>query len=187
MRHLLSLLPLVVPLAMGAAASGALANDAPAGDKVGELPVVKNWTAPKHKMLSQALVDETFAKHPELQSLTLQGVPPGYKGTVKSTMFAGTFPERIGKMSSDLDVLVVEKGYTILDPRWNMKDTPPKVTILIPLRDKANQNVGLAVVVFKHPAGATKTEKEYFLAAATIRDELAARIPSHAALFAPAP
>lgn len=184
MRHLLHFL---LPLAVGVSGVGAHAADAPAADRIGALPVVKNWTAPNYKMLSQALVEETFAKHPELQSLTLQGVPPGFQGSVKSTMFAGTFPERIGKMSSDLDVLVVEKGYTILDPRWNMKDTPPKVTILIPLRDKAQQNVGLAVVVFKHPSGATKTEKEYFLAAATIRDELAARIPSHAAMFAPAP
>ncbi len=173
-------------LSAGLLAACAQAAHAQSTDTIGSLPVLKNWTAPHYKMHSQAVVEEVFGKHPELQSLTLQGVPPGFKGSIKSTMFAGTFPERIGKMSSDLDVLVVEKGYTILDPRWNMKDTPPKVTILIPLRDKANQNVGLAVVVFKHPAGATKTEKEYFLAAAEIRDELAARIPSHAAMFAPA-
>lgn len=174
---------IVAALGLGCVVAGA---QPATGDAVGSIPVVKNWTAPAYKMMSQALVEETFAKHPELQSLTLQGVPTGQKGAVKSTMFAGTFPERIGKMSSDVDVLVVEKGYTILDPRWNMKDNPPKCTILIPLRDKAGQNVGLAVVVFKNPAGSQKTEKEYFLAAAAIRDEMAARIPSHAALFMPA-
>jgi hypothetical protein len=35
--------------------------------------------------------------------------------------------------------------------------------------------------------GTKKTEKEFFLAASDIRDSLAQRIPSHAALFAPAP
>ncbi len=153
---------------------------------VGSLPVLKNWTPPNYKMMSQALVEETVARHPELQSLTLQGVPIGHKGAVKSTMFAGTFPERIGKMSSDVDVLVVEKGYTIVDPRLNMSDVPPKFTMLVPLRDRSGGHVGLAVVVFKNPPGTNKSEKDFYLAALAIRDEMAARIPNHAALFAPA-
>ncbi|CAN7753534.1 hypothetical protein LJR290_006836 [Variovorax sp. LjRoot290] len=146
--------------------------------------IQKNWTAPMHKMLAQALVDDVMASHPELLSLTLQGEPPGHKGVY--TMFAGSFPDRIGKVSSAVDVLVITKGYTILDPRWNQDDNPRKSTYLTPLRDKAGQNVGLAVVVFKNPAGTNKSEKEFFLAASEIRDKLAQRIPSHAALFGPA-
>ncbi|MBF5007333.1 hypothetical protein ISG32_24095 [Diaphorobacter sp. NR2-3-3-1] len=148
---------------------------------IGSVPVLKNWTAPNYKMTSQALVDDTFAKHPELLSLTLQGEPTGHKGI--HTTFAGTFPERIGKMSSEVDVLVMTKGYTILDPRWNRQETPSKSVYLLPLRDKSGQNIGLTVIVFK---GNTKSEKDYFLAASAIRDEMAAQIPNHASLFQPA-
>lgn len=167
--------------ALGLACLTAGAQAPAGGASVGTVPVLKNWTAPDYKMASQALVDSTFAKHPELLSLTLQGEPPGHKGI--HTMFAGTFPERIGKMSSDVDVLVMTKGYTILDPRWNRQENPAKSVYLLPLRDKAGQNVGLTVIVFK---GNAKTEKEYFLAASAIRDEMAGQIASHAALFAPA-
>ncbi len=168
-------------LCLSAATVGA--QTAPASGTVGSAAIVKNWTAPSHRMLAQALVDEAMAKHPELLSLTLQGEPPGHKDV--HTMFAGSFPERIGKKSSDVDSLVITKGYSILDPRWKMSDNPRKSTYLLPLRDKAGQNVGLAVIVFKNPAATNKTEKDFFPAAAAIRDELAARTPSHAALFAP--
>lgn len=174
-------------IAFGAAlcfsAATASAQAVPANGTVGTAATPKNWTAPSHRMLAQALVDETMAKHPELLSLTLQGEPPGHKDV--HTMFAGSFPERIGKKSSDVDSLVITKGYSILDPRWKMNDSPRKSTYLLPLRDKAGQNIGLAVIVFKNPAATNKTEKEFFPAAAAIRDELAARTPSHAALFAP--
>ena len=100
-------------------------------------------------------------------------------------MFAGSFPDRVGKVSSDVDVLVITKGYTILDPRWQKDETPRKSVHLLPLRDKAGQNVGLAVIAFKNDSG--KSEKEFFLAASDIRDQLAKRIANHAALFAPAP
>lgn len=150
---------------------------------VGSAPVIKNWAAPSYKMFSQTLVDETMAQHPELLSLTLQGEPPGHKGI--NTMFAGSFPERIGKMSADVDVQVIAKGYTILDPRWNRDESPRKSVYLLPLRDKAGQNIGLSVIVFKNPVGTNKSEKDFFLQASAIRDDLATRIANHAALFAP--
>src|SRR5260370_26403466 len=57
-------------------------------------PPKKNWTAPTQKIYAQKLSDETMAKHPELLSVTLHGVPPGQENDY--TMFAGSFPERIG-------------------------------------------------------------------------------------------
>ena len=173
---------LLSTLTLAAALGAAFTAPALAADpSVGTAPVIKNWTPPSHKMLSQAIADDMMAKYPELLSLTMQGEPPGHKGI--NTMFAGSFPERIGKMSSDVDVLVITKGYTILDPRWNRNENPPKSVYLLPLRDQSGKNVGLTVIVFK---GNTKTEKEYFLAASDIRDEMAKRIPSHAAMFQPA-
>ena len=146
-------------------------------------PFERNWTPPPHKMYSQALVDDVMARHPELLSLTLQGTPPGERNIY--TMFAGSFPDRIGKKSSDVDVLVVTKGYAILDPRWKANDNPRKATYLLPLRDHQGENIGLAVIVFKEPV-ASKVDRDYYLAAADIRDALSRRIPNHAALFAPA-
>ena len=155
-------------------------------DKIGTMPVIKNWTAPNYKMLSQDVVDEVFAKHSgELQSLTLQGVPPGYKDVIKGTMFAGTFPERIGKVSGESDVEVIQKGYMIIDQRYGKKDDPRKFNALMPLRDKAGNHIGLAVMVFNYPLGSSKTEKDFVRLAFEIRDEISAKIPSHTAMFMP--
>lgn len=180
----LSKLLLAAGLAATSGAASAQTVEA-AGSTIGAAAIQKNWTAPAHRMYSQALVDDMMAKRGDLLSLTLQGEPPGHKGVY--TMFAGSFPERIGKVSSDVDVLVMAKGYSILDPRWNRDETPRKSVYLLPLRDRAGKNIGLTVVAFKNPAGSNKTEKDFFLAASDLRDELAKRIPSHAALFGPVP
>ncbi len=85
----------------------------------------KNWTAPTYKIYGQKLVDEDMKKHPELLSITLHGVPPGH--TEVYTMFAGSFPERIGNPDDPDDIDVIKKGITILDPRWKrVKDTDKK-------------------------------------------------------------
>src|SRR6516225_2492813 len=72
--------------ALIAAATIALGTSAWAADK--------NWTAPAHKIYGQKLSDDTMAKHPELLSVTLHGTPPGMNEVY--TMFAGSFPDRIG-------------------------------------------------------------------------------------------
>jgi hypothetical protein len=147
----------------------------------------KNWTPPAHKIYGQQLSDETMAKHPELVSLTLHGVPPGLDKVY--TMFAGSFPERVGNADDPDDIDVIVKGITILDPRWRRtNDNPKKFVVLMPLRDAAGENVGLVVYAFKEPAGnsnASGVEKDYFAKAATLRDELAKKIPSYRQLFEP--
>jgi len=77
----------------------------------------KNWTPPAHKIYGQQLSDETMAKHPELLSVTLHGTPPGMSEVY--TMFAGSFPERVGNADDPDDIEVFKKGITIVDPRWN--------------------------------------------------------------------
>ncbi len=147
----------------------------------------KNWAPPAHKIYGQHLSDETMAKHPELISVTLHGVPPGLDKVY--TMFAGSFPERIGNADDPDDIDVIVKGITILDPRWRRtNDNPKKFVVLMPLRDAAGENVGLVVYAFKEPAGnpnASGVEKEHFAKAATLRDELAKKIPSYRQLFEP--
>jgi hypothetical protein len=155
-------------------AGSAAAQDAPA----------KNWTPPAHKIYAQKLSDETMAAHPELQSVTFHGVPPGMSKVY--TMFAGSYPERIGNPDDPDDVDVIAKGITIIDPRWHRpKDVVKRFVVQEPLRDKAGENVGLIVYAFK-TANGSKGEGYYTREAMDLRDALQAKIPSYEALFAPA-
>src|SRR5450759_177153 len=77
----------------------------------------KNWTPPAQKIYAQQLSDETMKKHPDLLSVTLHGVPPGQKEVY--TMFAGSYPDRVGNPDDPDDIDVSKKGITILDPRWH--------------------------------------------------------------------
>ena len=145
----------------------------------------KNWTPPAHKIYAQQLSDETMRAHPELLSVTLHGVPPGMNDVY--TMFAGSYPDRIGNPDDPDDIDVSKKGITIVDPRWHRtKDPAPKFVVLMPLRDRAGENLGLVVYAFKVPVESNAGERKFYLEALNLRDALARRIPSYAALFAPA-
>ncbi|TLZ23258.1 MAG: hypothetical protein E6K34_00395 [Gammaproteobacteria bacterium] len=142
----------------------------------------KNWTPPPAKIYAQQLADEIMVKHPELISVTFHGVPPGQTETY--TMFAGSFPERIGNADDPDDIDISKKGITILDPRWHRPSDPvKKFVMMLPLRDAAGENVGELVLAYRNPANSGKTEKDFFLAASRLRDGLMKRIVSYAALF----
>ena len=142
----------------------------------------KNWTAPAQKIYGQQLSDETMKKHPELLSITLHGVPPGMEKVY--TMFAGSFPERIGNPDDLDDIDVIVKGITILDPRWKrVKDVDKKFVVLMPMKDAKGENVGLVVYAFKNPAKPDGMEEHYLKESEKLRDDLAKRIPSYNALF----
>lgn len=175
MRNLTCLL-LAGGLLLGGAA--ARAEDPP--------PHPKNWTAPSGKIAAQAMSDKIMKAHPELISITFHGVPPGTAdGTY--TMFAGSYPERIGNVDDPDDVDIQKLGITILDPRWHRtKDTVKKVVVMAPLRDKAGENIGELVMAYKADGANAKSENEYFLAGTALRDSLQPEIASLAALFAPA-
>jgi len=150
-----------------------------------EGPKKKNWTAPAEKIRAQALVDEIVSQHPELISVTFHGVPPGLEKVY--TMFAGSFPDRIGNPDDPDDVDVITKGITIVDPRWHrVNDAVKKFVMMVPLRDAAGENVGLLVLAYKAPSSVAKSETEFFAAASALRDDLKQRIPSYSDLFKPA-
>ena len=145
----------------------------------------KNWTPPSRKIYAQILSDEIMTKHPELISVTFHGVPPGM--TKVYTMFAGSFPERIGNSDDPDDIDVTTKGITILDPRWHRtNDADKKFVVMMPLRDAAKENVGLIVFAFKNPENSGKAEREYLEGATIMRDGLQKQIRSYKALFDPA-
>ncbi len=144
----------------------------------------KNWTPPAQKIYAQKLSDETMAKHRELLSITLHGVPPGQENVY--TMFAGSYLDRIGNPDDPDDIDVSKKGITIIDPRWHRtNDTDKKFVVLMPMRDKSGENVGLVVYAFKNPKNpsTSATEKEYLAKATALRDDLAKKIPNYKALF----
>jgi hypothetical protein len=145
----------------------------------------KNWSPPAAKIYAQRLSDETMKTHPELLSMTLHGVPPGMHDVY--TMFAGSYPDRIGNPDDPDDIDVSKKGITIVDPRWNRtKDPAPKFVVLMPLRDRGGQNVGLVVYAFKVPVESNAGERKFYTEALDLRDALAKRIPNYNALFATA-
>jgi len=146
-------------------------------------PKPKNWTPPATKIYAQALSDEIMAKHPELVSVTFHGVPPGLDKVY--TMFAGSFPERIGNADDPDDVDVITKGITIVDPRWHKNDPVKKFVMMMPLRDAGGGHLGLLVLAYKNPPNSGKTETDFFLAATALRDDLQKKIPNYPALFKP--
>lgn len=163
-------------------ALGALAHAAPEKAK-------KNWTPPAGKIYAQQLADEIMAHHPELISVTFHGVPPGMQDAY--TMFAGSFPDRIGNADDPDDIDISKKGITIVDPRWHRpNDTVSKFVMMLPLRDAAGSNLGELVLAYKNPphtaSADSKYERQFFLAAVRLRDSLEKKIPNYAALFAPA-
>lgn len=169
-------------LLASAFALGALAHAAAEKPK-------KNWAPPAEKIYAQRLADEIMAHHPELISVTFHGVPPGMQDAY--TMFAGSFPDRIGNADDPDDIDISKKGITIVDPRWHRpNDTVMKFVVMLPLRDAAGSNLGELVLAYKNPPhGATadsQYERRFFLAAVRLRDALQRKIPSYGALFAPA-
>ena len=142
----------------------------------------KNWTAPDYRIYAQTLSDAIMKAHPDLLSVTFHGVPPGQSDTY--TMFAGSYPERIGNSDDPDDIDVSKKGITIIDPRWHRtNDSVAKFVVLMPLRDRTGGNIGLIVYAFKKASHPNWGERQYTLAAMDLRDALEAKIPSYAALF----
>lgn len=173
-----SAIKIIGVLLLSAAALCAATTPAPAKKKT--------WAAPEQKIYAQELADRILREHPELISVTLQGTPPGAAKDVY-TMFAGSFPERIGNGSDPDDIEVILKGITILDPRWHRPNDPVKKFVtLTPLRDAQGENIGLLVLAYKNNGANAKTDDEFYAASMKLRQEIQQSIPSFAALFAAA-
>ena len=56
----------------------------------------------------------------------------------------------------------------------------------MPMRDAKMNNIGLIVYAFKVPAESNAGERTFYTKSLDLRDALAKKIPSYAALFAPA-
>jgi hypothetical protein len=146
----------------------------------------KNWTAPATKIYAQQLVDEIMADHPELVSVAFHGVPPGRPDTY--TMFAGPWPDRIGNADDLDDIDITRKGITILNPRLHLPDDGGgrRFLVMLPLRDASGETISAIVIAYKNSSDSRKSEKDFFLSALALREELQKKIKNRAALFEPA-
>src|ERR1035437_815399 len=162
-----TLTKMILVTALGATAAFGSSSLLAADAAVAAAPAKKekNWEAPAHKIYAQKLSDEIMAKHPELISVTFHGVPPG-AAEKTYTMYAGSYPDRIGNPDDPDDVMIIETGITILDPRWHRtKDAVKKYVPMLPLRDAKGENIGLLVLAYKNPSKGLKTDLDFFKAA----------------------
>jgi hypothetical protein len=124
------------------------------------------------KTYAQALVDKTFAAHPELNVLAIHATPPGSKTNV----ILGSSIGRIGKKADEDDLRVIQKGAINKEIAENGK----RFEAELPLNDAKGKRIGALGVVLAYKAG---DDKEALVAQAIkIRDEIAAQIASPAAL-----
>lgn len=141
----------------------------------------KNWVAPAGKNLAQSIVDDIFAAHPELVSITVHAVPGGI---TDYTMIAGTFPDRVGNVSSPGDVITAKKGVTQVESKWGTPDFNKKVSILVPLKDQSGKYLPVTMVLaFKQTPTSGLIDIDFMQPAVRIRDSVASRIPSTESLF----
>lgn len=121
---------------------------------------------------AQALVEETFAKHPEVIILAIHSTPPHEKINIISGSTIG----RIGKPADEDDLRVIQKGSTNLEIAENGKRFEAEV----PLNDAKGKRIGALGVVFAYKAGDDK--EALHQQALKVRDEIAAKIKSAAVL-----
>jgi hypothetical protein len=140
-----------------------------AGNLVDRWPYDPKFT---DKTYAQALVDKTFAAHPELKVLAIHATPPGSKTNV----ILGSSIGRIGKKADEDDLRVIQKGET----NKEIAEDGKRFEAELPLNDAKGKRIGALGVVLGYKPG---DDKEALVAhAVKIRDEIAAQIASPAAL-----
>jgi hypothetical protein len=134
--------------------------------------------AADNKIVAQQLVNQLIAAHPELVVVGIHAPRPG---ETEGRMIA-TNLDRIGKEDDEDDKAVATEGRTILEQ--NLKE-PRKFEVLLPLKDATGKTIGALGLVFdKTVAG--DSHLQLFANALAMRDALARKIPTAAAMFAPA-
>ena len=156
-------------------AAAAALSCATAGYALAAEPMGK---AADNAIYAQTLVNEQMAKHPELLVLGMHAPKPG--ANAKDSHMIAANLDRIGKVDDEDDLAVAQERKTILAP--NMKE-PTKFEVAVPLKDASGKVIGSLSTVFKYAAG--DDEVKMHVAALSIRDEMARKIPSVAALFKP--
>ena len=125
---------------------------------------------------AQKLVDETMAKHPELQILALHITPPGSPDNV----ILGSSIGRIGKKADEDDLKVIQTGAPILEVHISGK----RFEVELQLHDASGKTIGAVSAVYAYKPGDDQTQ--FRKQAEKVRAELEKKISSVAKLVEPA-
>ncbi len=126
---------------------------------------------------AQHLILATKAAHPELKKIGLHAVPPGER---ESCIIANAIPSKIGKISSAKDMEAVTSGEARSYPH---PEEGGFFDLAVPVSDRQHRPVGL--LVMEIPYRFAPNSEDALALGRRIRDEIAASIPSKAALFGP--
>ena len=125
---------------------------------------------------AQKLTMATVGKHPDLLVMMIHATPPAGKRNV----IIGSNIGRFGKAADEDDLRVIDKGSTNLE----LGGDKDRFETELPLNDAHGQRIGALGLVFPFKPGDDK--EALHRKGLAIRDEVAAAIPTSAALFAPA-
>jgi TonB-dependent siderophore receptor len=122
---------------------------------------------------AQSLVDDTLARHPELEVMTVRSRTPR---TGDAYVIIASNIGRIGKPADPEELAVLQDGAS----HSEVDEKGRRVEWVLPLLDAAGARVGILVLVF--PYGVTTPSASLARQAEQIAAELRARIPTAAAL-----
>src|SRR6266850_183499 len=123
---------------------------------------------------AQQLVDDTLAKHPELQILALHITPPNSADNVILASSIG----RIGKKGDEDDLKVIETGEPILEVHVSGK----RFEVELQLHDQTGKTIGAVSAVYAYKPGDDKAV--FRQQAERLRAEIEQQIPTIAKLVA---
>ena len=134
-------------------------------------PYDKAWAPNTY---AQALTERMVAAHPDLLVMMIHATPPGGK----TNIIIGSNIGRLGKMADEDDLRVIEKGSTNLE----IGGDNDRFETELPLLDARGNRIGALGLVFRFKPGSD--QEAIHAHGLAIRDEIAKRIASNAALFA---
>lgn len=124
---------------------------------------------------AQKLVDQALAKHPEVILIAIHAQPPGHKNLIVASNFG-----RIGKIGDEDDLRCIRTGKSNLELNSTGKHFEDELILL----DASGMTIGALGVVFIYKPGDDRAALAK--TADQIRDEMKAKLPTAAALWAQA-
>jgi hypothetical protein len=129
-----------------------------------------------HRIFAQKLIEEAKAGRPDIVTIGIHAKRPG---TADYVIIAHTNPGSVGHKSEGADLVTLATGKV---------DGPNPLPggvydVGVPLKDKAGHGVGFIAVHIRPPANSRDAKSDSLQSVLKLRDELASRIPSEAALF----
>jgi len=134
------------------------------------------YSATPTNTFAQRLVDETMARHPDLQILALHITQPNSTDNIILASSIG----RIGKKGDEDDLEVMKTGKPLLEVHISGK----RFEVELQLHDRNGKTIGAVSTVFAYKPGDDKSQ--FQRRAEMIRSEIEKKIPSVAKLVEPA-